>query len=185
MNFDRDTLEKLQKWESVQPGFCRDDQKSVREYIEPFIDYMNSKPKYQAQVYEYGGLSNHYEIFIIKDRSNPIIQKIKRTKYNIYEGTLVYINLSMPVYVLGRSRHFVYNGGMSWGTIEKPEDVLNEIEFSDLENKINEYFKKTPYILLSKEEVSQKLPDDIVPWEYYVGPEPWDKLFHLLFSSSD
>jgi hypothetical protein len=41
------------------------------------------------------------------------------------------------------------------------------------------------YRLLSAEEATARLPEDIMPYEYCLNDKPWDRVFHALFSDTD
>ena len=100
-------------------------------------------------------------------------------------GLYVYLSLLAPIAAVGRDKAYFSDRGQGYCMIE-PASVLNASGLqSDFEKAVWCAIEAGGYEFLSVEEATQPLPKDVVPYEYCLNNEPWDRVFHAFFSDTD
>lgn len=121
------------------------------------------------------GLSS-YDLYFVA----PVERRFGNT-----EGVAIYLNCFIRVAALGVMTGYFSPQGCSYAGI-RPEDVATSAgpEALLLQTSIDAV-RESHYHLLTKDEALSRLPSGIVPFEYCFGPEPWDRVFHVLYSNTD
>jgi len=121
------------------------------------------------------GLSS-YDLYFV----TPVERRFGNT-----EGVAIYLSSFIRVAALGMMSGYFSPQGCSYAGI-RPEDVATSSEHDALllRTSINAV-RESNYHLLTKDEALSRLPSGVVPYEYCFGPEPWDRVFHVLYSNTD
>jgi hypothetical protein len=179
MSLSAEQIAKIAAWQPIEPGFGRDNpQTSVR--IHHLAKLLTSAKEFGCDLIADDGLAIYFTMFAyLTAHVDP------RSPYRRVEGVLAYLSACGPVSVLGRSRRCVGHGFNSYDpftidTLLEP-DAVN----SDLDRNAVEAIRQGGYDVLGKEQGSEPLPHGIRPFEYCLGQEPWDRLFHALFANTD
>ena len=129
-------------------------------------------------------MSNYYAFLLYRRRDYKRPGKDGAVRL---PGVTAYMSLLAPVAVFGRTVSKLYDN-----TWTRPQHHLELSEVldpttaeGDLETLLMAAVASTPYTFLSPEDVSQPLPEGVTPYEYCYCAEPWDKIFHILFSDTD
>jgi hypothetical protein len=99
-------------------------------------------------------------------------------------GLHLYLSILGPLASMGRGAAFLGTDATSASVIE-PSAVLNPGERDDFENSLAQGVEAAGYRLLTRDEALEPLPSDVRPTEFCLNEEPWDRVFHLLFSNVD
>ena len=168
-------LKKLVEWKPIASGFGRDDENTYEVKVRPIFREISKLDRAEVRVMSDGGLSNYASAFV-HNRKNDC--------GNI-KGLYVYLSLLAPIAAIGRDTAYV-SGKTEGCFVIEPGAVLdaNSLE-SDFEKSIWHAIEAGGYKLLSVEEATTALPKDVVPYEYCLNNEPWDRVFHVLFSDTD
>lgn len=180
MIFTRQQLEQLAAWQNVDGGYQRDF--AFESDVEPFLPALFSSRKYRWCVLENGGMSNYFAIAVYPSHLRGLIPKLER-----FDGTAlaVYLSALMPVGVMGWLTLSVSIHSSAWHGMD-PEDVIPPVpEEGEIVQTTLAAFERSRYKFLDPETVNDPLPAGIVPFEYCYGKEPWDRVFHVLFSNTD
>jgi hypothetical protein len=184
-------IRKLESWQSIDSRF---DYSSSREIINPLIGRLHETPDIGVEIISTGDgfLQNYYSFFVFDKRLFPIIMDETSEALYHYDGVCVYLSLLSPYSACGRSSMmtFIDKSSQRWTGSALPDIDLDTIIDSPNPNEQIEQIvfatvANVGYQLLTRVELSQLLPDGVVPYEYCLGAEPWDKLFHVLFSNTD
>jgi hypothetical protein len=170
-------LKKIVAWEPTAPGFGRDEENAYAGKVCPILREIERLESARVRVLGDGGLSNYASAFVHNNKNDH--GKIK--------GLYVYLSLLAPIAAMGRDTAYVCGGSPEIGyDMIEPGAVLdaNSLE-SDFEKSVLDAIIAGGYRLLSVEEATTGLPEDIVPYEYCLNDEPWDRVFHALFSDTD
>lgn len=106
-------------------------------------------------------------------------------QYGNTEGVAIYLSCFIRVAAIGVMAGFFSPQACSYAGI-RPEDIAASVgpEALLLQTSLNAV-RESNYHLLTKEEALCRLPSGVVPYEYCFGPEPWDRVFHVLYSNTD
>jgi len=169
-------LANLSLWKPISPDFGMDSF-VYKTKILPIFQEIEDKGKGKVHLLTGGnsGLSNYASAFVYYPNHG----------YGQKSGLYIYLSLLGPFAALGRGTVTFYVNGSGSSMIE-PSNVLTEQELkSDLEHLIHSLIKQAGFQILNPMQASEQLPADIIPFEYCLNHEPWDKLFHVLFSDTD
>jgi hypothetical protein len=188
MRFSKEQLQRFAEWKSVVPGFRHDvaynDNQAIHHHILPLVAEITASRQITSHQFEDGGLSNYFAFFLHYSSDLPEFSNIEYDGVEV-PGVTVYLSLLAPVGVFGRSSSFIGARCWSWGYLEI-SDVLNASEAEgELERSLLSAISKTPYQLLSRTDIAEPLPAGVHPYEYCFCEEPWDKVFHALFTNTD
>jgi hypothetical protein len=183
MEFSNEQLEKFSQWQPVEPGYDRDIATEkcpiINGYIKPLMNDLSSTQDVFCETLEDGGMSNYYSFFLYRSKR----------KIGVFPGLMIYLSLLAPVGVFGQS---IISGSFRSKNLScmfsglEPEEVCDVKKVSgELETLFIKLIATTPYRLLTPEEVLRPLPQDITPPECYNCSQPWDKVFHVIFSQTD
>lgn len=100
-------------------------------------------------------------------------------------GLSIYLSLLAPVAALGRYSSYI-TGKLQSACVFEPDSVLT---YEDLESRFEQSvwqaIQKGGFKILHPSEATALLPSDVLPHEYCLGRQPWDRVFHVLFSDTD
>jgi hypothetical protein len=173
MRFTAEELESIAGWEPIAPGFDRDDA-TLRAHIQPILDRLASNRALAYHVVQDGGMANYFA-FIVHETGlsrGPCIG--------------VYLSLMAAVGIIGRTT-FSTGPDFFWWNHIGPEHVCDlESCTSTLERSVVEAVRDSScYELLGRQITDTCLPEGIEIYEYCLCKEPWDRVFHALFSDTD
>jgi hypothetical protein len=168
-------LKKLVDWKPIASGFGRDEENTYGVKVRPIFLEIEKFERAEVRVMTDGGLSNYASAFVHNRKNNC---------GNI-EGLFIYLSLLAPIAAMGRDTAYISGKSQGYCMIE-PGTVLNQNSLeSDFEKSVWRAIEAGGYKLLSVEEATTALPKDVVPYEYCLNNEPWDRVFHALFSDTD
>jgi hypothetical protein len=189
MHFSREQLENFAAWQPVVAGYDRHtplvENFTIHHRIHPLIADITASRQFRSHTFEDGGLSNYFAFFLHFSSDLPDISHLEGYSAIKVSGISVYLSLLAPVGVFGRTSAMI--GPRSWsGWGLELADVCNTTEAEgELETTFLSTIAKTPYRLLSREEIMQPLPPGVEPYEYCLCEGPYDKVFHVLFANTD
>ena len=185
MRFTDDQLRKFAHWESVAPGFDGDDPTPIKSYIEPAIARITASGQFFWHILEDGGHGNYYAVFLYGVEFQADISGLLKYVAVATPGICVCLSLLAPVAVFGPHCPHIRPKFFGGGYVE-PEDVRDPADASNpLELSIVREFAQTPYTFMTRADVCVALPEGIPPIDYCDVKEPWNKVFHAIFSNSD
>lgn len=168
-------LKKIIEWKPIAPGFGRDEENAYEVKVRPIFREVATFERAEVRVMTDGGLSNYASAFI-HNRKNDC--------GNI-EGLYVYLSLLAPIAAVGRDTAYVSGKSQGYSMIE-PSAVLDASGLkSGFERSVWSAIEAGGYRVLHVSEAMEFLPPGIVPYEYCLNNEPWDRVFHALFSDTD
>jgi hypothetical protein len=186
MRFTTDELVRIARWESIAPGFDRDEA-TVVVHIQPILDHLRSDGTIVCRVVQDGGTANYFG-FIVHEAVVAHAQSESR-KDPMPSGrpcVAVYLSLMAPFGVFG---HTTFLDGDDFFALDRlgPEQV---VEPKTCRTKMEKAVVKavrdaSRYELLVREDIQALLPEGVEPFEYCFCGEPWDRVFHILFANSD
>ena len=168
-------LKKLVEWKPIASGFGLDDENTYEAKVRPIFQEIKKFDRAEVRVMSDGGMSNYASAFV-HNRKNDC--------GNI-KGLYVYLSLLGPIAAIGRDIAYVSGKAQGYCMIE-PDALLdaNSLE-SDFEKAIWRAIEAGGYKVLTVQEATEVLPKGVVPYEYCLNNEPWDRVFHVLFSDTD
>jgi hypothetical protein len=168
-------LKKLVEWKPIASGFGRDEENTYETKVRPIFSRIENLDRTEVLVMADGGLSNYASAFV---------HNRKNDSGNI-EGLYIYLSLLAPIAAMGRDAAYISGKSLGFRMIE-PGFVLNQKSLkTDFEISVWSAIEAGGYKLLSAEDATTPLPKDLVPFEYCLNKEPWDRVFHALFSDTD
>ncbi|MET3493205.1 hypothetical protein [Variovorax boronicumulans] len=172
--FSHEDLLKLQDWQPIAPGFGHEANFFDR-IVAPLISELQAPPLSQVLVIANGGLSNYAAVFV----------HARRGDYGKIEGLQVNMSLLGPFAAIGRKSAHITPTSFARSGLE-PEELLASSDLvSEFERSVFSLVEAAGYRVISTEEASERVPEGIRPYEYCLGKEPWDRIFHMLFSDTD
>ena len=179
MSFSNDELSEIAEWQPIQAGFGRDDPQTEHR-IRAVAARIGASDGFGCEIVERDGLSNYFVLFASRVADVPAYAAARKV-----DGLLIYLSACAPVGVVGRSRKFVADEPTSHQPLEI-EMLLNPNAPScPLDIVTLGAIRAGGYQLLTAEDVSKPLPAGIKPRDYCLISEPWDRIFHALFSNTD
>lgn len=167
-------LVKLADWEPIASGFGRDG-RLFEKRLTPLFSAIGSLEKAQVHLLNTGGLSNYASVFVHR----------RRGEFGAIDGLYVCISLLGPYAAIGRMVAYLQDTSQAYSMIE-PHEVLRRGDLqSPFEEAVFSAVETGGFHLLTPDEASVKLPADVQPYEYCLNAEPWDRVFHVLFSDTD
>jgi hypothetical protein len=168
-------LQKLADWEPIAPGFGRLEPDAYKTKAQPIFQTIEKLASAKIRIMKNGGLSNYASAFIHNSKSDS--GKIK--------GLYVYLSLLAPIAAMGRDTAYFSSNSFA-SNMTEPNAILQAGDLeSEFERDILRAIEAGGFRLLSKEEATTALPEGVTPYEYCLNDEPWDLVFHVLFSDTD
>jgi hypothetical protein len=168
-------LKNIVEWKPFAPGFGRDDENTYQVTVRPVFQEIEKLERSEVRIMSDGGMSNYASAFV-HNRKND---------FGNIKGLYVYLSLLGPLAAIGRGTAYISGNAKGYCMIE-PNAVLEESSLeSDFEESVWRAIEAGGYKLLSVEEATTALPKDLLPYEYCLNNEPWDRVFHALFSDTD
>ncbi len=177
MNLSDHEIAQIAEWEPIRPGFGRGDAQTALR-IQGILDEIKSSRDFGCDLLEDDGLSNYYMLFAFAQADVPQPFPARQMK-----GLLVYLSACAPVCVVGRKmlyRGYSVDSHLSIDSLISPDEADSQTE-----HRCFQAVRHGGYEVLSAEEVAKPLPPGVKPCEFFPGPEPWDRVFHALFSNGD
>ena len=183
--FTREELGRLAKWEVIDSDFCP----------ENLIEMAAKKVRLQGYVCKTSrenGLANYYIAFT----HVPLTVNQKRTASFHHpirlDGVTAYFNRCVPVAAFARTSAIIaaidVKNELTISSSLSPNlpNVIDPVPGNDpIVDAILHAFLGSPYEFWNKDDLSEPLPLDVEPFEYCLGDEPWDRVFHVLFANTD
>jgi hypothetical protein len=169
-------LQKLAAWAPIAPDFGLERTNTYKDRVRPVFESMSSLNGAEVRVMSgEGGLSNYASAFVHNEKGRS--GKVK--------GLCVYLSLLAPLAAVGRDTAYISGKARGYRMIE-PTAVLN---FESLDSEFERYvwraIESGGFRVLSPEEATSQLPEGVTPYEYCLNSEPWNRVFHVLFSDTD
>lgn len=178
MHLTDDDISSIARWTPIDDSFTA----IVDRAVVSILQRIKKSETYTQGVFETGDLSNYVAFLVC--RAEQLVHRPGET-YRQLSPVAVYLSLCAPVGVIGRT-HASY--GTSFCGIEYL-DLDDLIEPSAPENDVERFvvdlIDASPFTLLPPDDVRRPLPRGVVPDEYCLASEPWDKYFHVLFANTD
>ncbi|PLC06961.1 hypothetical protein CY658_08185 [Variovorax sp. RO1] len=169
-----DDLQKLQDWQPIAPA-CGREGDFYNRVVVPLVSQLQALPCSQVLTFANGGLSTYAAVFVhARCGDNGEV-----------EGLHVCMSLLGPFAAIGRQTAGISKTDFSYSGLEPDELLVSEDSVSEFERSVFSLVEAAGYDVLSPEQAKKQLPEDITPYEYCLGREPWDRVFHLLFSNTD
>ncbi len=165
----------LADWQAIAPGFGRDSNVFER-HIQPILQQLEKLDTTRdIWVIENGGNSAHVCAFVrSKNNDNPA-----------NNGMYVYMSLLAPIAAVARGHALVDKKIQSFKPPEPSEVLTLATAENDWERAVITAIEHGGFELLTPQQAMTPLPAEVTPYEYCLTAEPWDRLFHVLFSLSD
>ena len=97
MTLTHNQIAAIAKWEPIQPGFGREDNRTgIR--VQEIVDRINSSRVFGCELLENDGLSNYFALF-----AHPVSGVPSFALERSVEGLLIYLSACAPVGVIGRA----------------------------------------------------------------------------------
>lgn len=187
MTFSDEDLRKFASWDSVALGFDRNvsrhQDRAICEHIQPLILELTRSGKLKAHILEDGGVTNYFAMLVCAEDIHK--EALLSEEPREVPGLMVLLSLLAPVGVFGRSTISLGRTYRAWSLLE-PHEVADPTKAEGLfEEEVLGATKLSAYVYLSRAEIEKPLPAGVVPYEYCLSNEPWDRVFHVLFSNTD
>ncbi len=168
-------LKKIAKWKPVAPGFGRDEANTYSLKVLPIFEEIENLKGTEIWVITDGSLSNYASAFVHDGKSD----------FEGVQGLYVYLSLLAPIAAIGRGNATASGTARGYCMIE-PAAVLDAASLqSAFEKAVGHKIESGGYKLLSVEDATTELPIGVEPYEYCLNTEPWNRVFHALFSDTD
>lgn len=173
MRFTAEELKSIAGWEPVAHGFDRDDA-TLAVHIQPILDCLCLDRSLRCHTVQDGSTANYFA-FVVHEAGltrGPCMA--------------VFLSLMAAVGIIGRTTFWEGPDFFGWNHVG-PEDVCDlESCTSPIERSVVEAVRDSScYELLGRQVTDARLPEGIEIYEYCLCEEPWDRVFHALFSDAD
>ena len=112
---------------------------------------------------EDGGLSNYFSFFV---HQKATLSRVAMYLAVPIEGVTVYLSLLAPVGIIGRQKAQIGPRFFGQPTLG-PDDVCDPDKAAGpIETGVVAAVSRTPYHLLTRNDINQQLPEDVRPYEY-------------------
>ncbi len=183
-------LTKLAEWNSVEPGFDRLS-RTEADIIFPLIESLASMAGLALRVFTEVGMSTYYSLFVYDVTKYPVMSDEPEEWVHRYEGICIWLSLLGPFAACARAffhdarpklQVVHVSGSHPW---VDPTAAISLPDPADpIEQAILAAISRTPYRLLSKEELAQPLPPGVRPIEYVPGNVPPYLAYHAIFQDA-
>lgn len=185
MTLTEEQLLKVAAWEPSDNRFVVND--PVAEFIRPALSKLTKSEHWQCHIVEdgTGGLSNYYSIGIHKFLNKQELSRSRHYKPHKGVGILVNLSLMVPVGAIGRTAFTFASGSFGAMPLNLDSIIAPVFGIDEMVDAVLGVFQHSIYRFLDRDELSQRLPPHIRPFEYCYCAEPWDRVFHVLFANTD
>ena len=185
MQFTDRQLEQLAAWEPADERFSAID--PITEYITPVIDRLRETGDWHCYIVEdgEGGYTNYFSLAVRPSCEKDEIPLPQEFQPYRGDGLLVYLSLLCPVGAIGITSIINSSRLFAIDPLELNALLVPSKGNSGMVDAILDAFGDSIYQILDAETLSQALPAHITPDEYCLCGEPWDRVFHVLFSNTD
>jgi hypothetical protein len=171
MIFESTTIERLAKWEPVENIPIEEMDALLRK-----LPATHGSALFIHQLeWSQTGMSN-YDAFFVSDNE---------LGYGNLSGVGIFVSSLTPFVAIGPMSFSRSPNASSWSGIEPTELIDSESCNDPIARTIFLLLAKTRYRALTRQDALTTLPEGVIPYEYCYVNEPWDRLFHLLFSNTD
>jgi len=128
------------------------------------------------------GTENFYAISI-RGANDP-----KATTHNAFprvSGLLVQLSLLCPVAAVARAEVLAGEDLRDWTEMGVEQVIVPVRGKDEMTDAFLDAFATSGFEWASRAELSERLPDDLRIEGFCYGPEPWDRVFHMLFHAND
>ncbi|TGM68654.1 hypothetical protein EHQ94_07020 [Leptospira meyeri] len=175
IEFSRNELINLQEWKPFIPGYNGDDAQTYQNLILPIVSKICKIHNLNIRIK--GAAADTFEAVFFHSDDIHIGQN---------KGYTICFNLYTPIAAFSRGTITI---GKDFWTLPNIHDPIELIDPSncgnEFEKSVIDLLESNGTYVLTVKNALELLPEDIVPYEYCSTPEPWNKLFNLLFSSTD
>jgi len=167
-------LLKLSQWQPIAEDFGLDSETYTLKAL-PIYRTIEKLDRGEVRIMANGGLSNYASAFVHNRRNDS---------GNI-QGLYIYLSLLAPIAAVGRDTAYITGKAQGYCMIE-PASVLTYSDLdSPFEQSVWRVIEDAGFRFLSPSEANTLLPADVEPYEYCLNKEPWNRVFHVLFSDTD
>lgn len=176
-------MRRLAEWQALVNGFGREDDGAFRRKVQPILRRLKNLPQTQdVWVIENGGNSAHACVFIQgKNHDNTPGNESGQNCLGLY----LCLSLLTPIAALARGSAHVAQHSRSYSMPEPEELITPELTRNDWEQAVMASVKHGGFELLTAQQALTPLPAGVASCGYCLTNEPWDRLFHVLFSLFD
>jgi hypothetical protein len=174
-----DEIVAIAKWQPIREGFGRDDSRTGMR-IQGILDQINASGEFRCKLIADDGLSNYFALFAYHVADQRAFSRAGQV-----DGLLVYLSACAPVGVVGCSQRISTRALTSHYPFEIDALISPDQFRSPREQNVLNAIRSGGYEVLSRDEVSKPLPPGVKPDEYCYSSEPWDRVFHALFATTD
>jgi len=180
MDLTPEAIAAIAGWQSVYPGFDRNDPLACKAHIQSVLDYVTSSGDLECHVLQDGGLSNYAVLFVFIKKGMPA-----PTSYRHVDGLLVYLSLCAPLAIVGYTRKCPDPDMTSYNSLTIRDLIAPEAFKEGMEIRTLAALHVGGYRVLSTEEVNQPLPPGVEPYGYCYADVPGDCVFTAIFADTD
>ena len=187
-------LKAASDWDPVEPGYGRGVRRPFAEGVDPIVKGLRQRHWLGVTPMESGGLENYAHVFLFDSSIFPKNEEDERWRTTRHEGVSIYLSLLGPYAAIGMSGHHMsYDKrpeakGIGGGSVAMIflRDVMSEPPADDTvaQAAFNEV-RKTPYRILTQQELGALLPDGMTPMDFQSSEGPPYTVFDLLFNRTD
>ncbi|NVJ61070.1 MAG: hypothetical protein HWE27_11815 [Gammaproteobacteria bacterium] len=172
-------LSLLSQWQPLfdlfsDRGYQSEEDICIKE-LDPLLQRLNANKWLEVLILEKGVLGSFYSIFLSTD---------KKTSGQI-NGIQISLSTLAPFAVIGLSRIHLSNESIAYSLLDYNELSNPQNMNCKISKIVKECLRSTCYKLVEPYQVNSKLPGGLKPIDYCKAKKPWDKLFHILFQSTD
>lgn len=172
VEFTETELERLSAWKPL--GTFPDGQNPVSDLIVPVLDHVMTQTRTISRPGN-GGCGNYWSVLLFRESDQHQSQ---------IQCHFLYFSLLAPLAVVGLTTAIGGSDGiLGWSGLDIDDLVTPDHDL--ITSALNDALQESPYQLLPPACVTQRLPETIRPTEYCLSPEPWDRVFHVLFTDTD
>ncbi|PJZ43645.1 hypothetical protein [Leptospira brenneri] len=176
IEFTRKELINLQQWNPFIPGYNGDNSQTYQNLIFPIVSKICEIHNLKIRNDD-GGFGNTFAAVFF--HSNDI-------HIGPNEGYTIMFNLYTPIAAFSKDTIIIRNDFWTHPNIYQPTELIDSNNYdNEFEKSVLEILESNGTYVLTVKNALELLPDDIIPYEYCSTDEPWNKLFNLLFSSTD
>jgi hypothetical protein len=179
--FSPEQLRKIANWEPAATQFI--DVDPFLQFIAPALESLPTT--YSHSIIERGDNGNYAHIFVYPVLSPEDLRESRHHRPVIVDGLNAYLSLTTPIAAIGFAQGRIASGSVGAGILDLDHVIEPTSGIDAITDAVLNVVANTPYQFVNQAFLSDPLPDDIVPDEYCLGREPWDRIFHILFANSD
>ena len=181
MAFSTEQWLKIVRWDPTDPAFESVD--LISRYITPAL--LQVPDTHSHTLIERGDYGNYAHVLVHRALNVDEIRESRHHRPVTFDGISVNLSLTVPIAAMAFTTARVASGSFGSGVVDLDDVIEPSRGNHPLADIVLDVFANTPYEFVSRAFLSEPLPAGITPFEYCLGSEPWDRVFHGLFANSD